>query len=75
MNDKLKDEINKDRAKEIVDTFSDPERYKRLVVAHWFPLERSINPFETEEEYVERRFKDALKLMGQGEVNETPDAD
>lgn len=58
-----KQAINEDRVKEITESFTDPKKYKAMIVAHYFPLERFINPFETREEYIERRFKEICETF------------
>lgn len=57
-----KNSINEDRAKLIAETLSDPQKYKEMVVAHFFPLEQFKNPFETKEEHTERRFKEICEF-------------
>lgn len=52
-----KSKLKFDRAKEIVECFNDSEKYKRMIVGCFFPIERSYSPFETEQERIDRRYK------------------
>jgi len=63
MNAKDRKSLNEWRAKEIVDVFGDPKKYKKIIVKHYFPLERTINTFETEEQLIERRYQQILREL------------
>lgn len=56
--------INADRARQIEEVLSTYEGRKKLIVACYFPLERALNPFETEEQRIERRFKQIEDMQG-----------
>lgn len=53
--------LNERRIDEIIEAFEDPKKYKRMIVKHYFPLERTLNPFETEEQLIERRYQQILR--------------
>ena len=54
-----------DRSLIISETFEDPEKFKRLIVAQWFPLERYHLPFETEQQRIDRRYAEICSWFKQ----------